>query len=209
MSNDLISRQFCRLTVIEQVGVKESPCGTKRKLWRCRCDCGNEVITTTNNLKNGNTKSCGCLRNEIINNRNTVHGGSHDRLYGIWKNMKRRCNSEKDSHYQRYGGRGIKVCNEWSNSYQSFKEWAYENGYDENADFQECTLDRIDNDGDYEPSNCRFVGKIDQMNNTSTNRHVTFNGEKMTIAQFARMLNIEQMKARYYIEKHEKEVANG
>ena len=206
---DLAGEKYGKLTVIEFAGIHETPCGTKRRLWKCICDCGNEKVVQENSLKNGTTVSCGCHRLEMINKHNTKHGGSHDRLYGIWKGMKRRCNSPKDKHYVSYGGRGIKVCKEWSDDYQVFKEWAYQNGYDPSADFQECTIDRIDNDGDYEPSNCRFVDKVTQMNNMSTNRHVEFNGEKMTIAEFSRMLNIDPMRARYYIDKHEREVANG
>ena len=217
MTNELISRRFedltgkrfGKLTVIEHAGEHIAPCGTKRQLWRCVCDCGAEKVVQSNNLKNGTTVSCGCHRLDKIIKHNTVHGGSHDRLYEIWKSMKRRCNSHNDKHYSTYGGRGIRVCREWADSYQSFKDWAYENGYDDSANFQECTLDRIDNNGNYEPSNCRFVGKIEQMNNMSTNRHVTFNGEKMTIAEFSRMLHIDPMRARYYIDKHEREVANG
>lgn len=206
---DLTGEKYGKLTVVEFAGIHENPCGTKRRLWKCICDCGNEKVVQEANLKNGTTVSCGCHRLEMAKQRLTKHNGANDRLYGIWKSMKRRCNSKRDKHYSSYGGRGIKVCQEWSDDYQSFKEWAYQNGYDPCAEFQECTLDRIDNDGDYKPSNCRFVDKITQMNNMSTNRHVVFNGEKMTIAEFSRMLNIDPMRARYYIDKHEREVANG
>ena len=207
--SDLIDRQFGRLTVVGCVGTRKSPCGTKRKLWKCRCECGNEITANTSNLLNGNTRSCGCLRVSRINEYNTVHGGSHDRLYGIWKNMKRRCNSPSDKNYKTYGEKGVEVCEEWSNSYQSFKEWAYANGYDDSAEFQKCTLDRIDNDGNYEPSNCRWVDKLVQANNTSKNHPVELNGIKMTIAEFARVMNISQNHAWYYINKFEKEVSNG
>lgn len=206
--NDYISRQFGRLTVVEYFGTRKSPCGTTRKMWRCRCDCGNEVIVNTSNLRNGTTKSCGCWKHEKIKEFNTKHGGVHDRLYGIWKNMKRRCNNPKDSHYDTYGGKGIRVCEEW-NEYEHFKNWAYANGYDDSAEFQKCTLDRIDNDGDYEPSNCRWVDKIAQANNTSKNHHVELNGVKMTIAEFARAMNISKNHAWYYIDKFEREVMNG
>lgn len=205
---DLIDRRFGRLTVIDFEGIHATPCGTRRKMWRCRCECGNESVIAENNLKNGTTKSCGCWKYEKIKERNTLHGGSNDRLYGIWKNMKRRCNSPKDSHYEFYGSRGIKVCEEWSD-YANFKRWAYANGYDDNAEFGDCTLDRIDNDGDYAPFNCRWVNRITQANNTSRNRYVKFQGKRLTIAEFARVMNIDKNHARYYVEKFDKEMANG
>lgn len=203
---DLIDRQFGRLTVIAFNGVHESPCGTKRKMWKCKCECGNEVVVNTSNLLSGTTKSCGCLKHEKLMEHNTSHGGTNDRLYGIWKAMKRRCNSPHDSHYGNYGGKGISVCKEWADSYAAFRKWAYENGYDESAPTGECTIDRIDNDGDYEPSNCRWVNRIAQANNTSQNRHVTLNGKRLTIAEFARIMGISKFKARYRIELFEKGV---
>lgn len=204
---DTISRQFGRLTVIEYSGVHITPCGTRKKMWKCRCECGKETIVADNNLKNGSTKSCGCWKHSKIIEHNTKHGGVHDRLYGIWKNMKYRCNNPKDSHYKAYGGKGVKVCSEW-NDYENFRRWAYANGYDENAEFGECTLDRIDNNGNYEPSNCRFVSRIIQANNTSRNHFVELNGRKMTIAEFARAMNISKNRAWYYLNKFEREVTN-
>lgn len=206
--DDCISRQFGRLTVIDFEGTHTTPCGTKRKMWRCKCECGKETVVAENNLKNGSTKSCGCWKHEKLKEHNTVHGGANDRLYGIWKNMKRRCNSTKDSHYESYGGKGIQVCDEW-NDYANFKKWAYENGYDENAEFGDCTIDRIDNNGDYTPSNCRWVNRTAQANNTSKNRYVDFQGKRLTIAEFARVMNIDKNHAWYYVDKFDREVANG
>lgn len=150
MSNDLISRKFGRLTVVQFAGVYKAPCGTKRRMWLCKCDCGRYTTVNTSNLLNGSTKSCGCWKFEKIKEHNTTHGGANDRLYGIWKNMKRRCSNPNDKHFSTYGGKGIKVCDEWANSYESFKKWAYEHGYDETAQTGDCTIDRINNDGDYE-----------------------------------------------------------
>lgn len=205
---DLTGKKFGRLLVIEHAGVHTTPCGTKRQLWKCVCDCGAEKIVQGNALLQGHTKSCGCWKYEKIKEHNTTHGGVHDRLYGIWKNMKYRCNNPNDKRYATYGGKGIRVCKEWSDSYQAFKEWAYANGYDDSAEFQKCTLDRIDNNSDYEPSNCRWVDKFTQANNTSNNHHVELNGIKMTIAEFARTMNISKNHARYYIDKFEREVMN-
>lgn len=206
--DDLIGKRFGRFTVVEFAGIHTTPSGTRRRMWKCRCECGTEKIVSEANLKNGSTKSCGCWKHKKLNEYNTKHGGSHDRLYGIWKSMKRRCNSNHDSSFGTYGGRGIKVCDEW-NDYESFKEWAYSNGYEENADTGECTIDRIDNDGNYEPSNCRFVNRIVQANNTSRNRYVDFEGKRLTIAEFARAMNIDKNHARYYVDKFDREVANG
>lgn len=205
---DLTGRRFGRLTVLAYRGVHVTPCGTSRRLWECKCDCGTIKTIQEISLKNGSTKSCGCWKYSKIREHNTKHGGVHNRLYGIWKNMKHRCNNPNDSHYSAYGGKGIHVCEEWSD-YKYFKEWAYKHGYDENAEFGECTLDRIDNDGNYEPSNCRFVNRIVQANNTSKNHTVELNGYKMTIAEFARVMNIDKNHAWYYIDKFEREVMNG
>lgn len=218
MNDDLISRtkrnetmigkRFGRLTVVGREKTYVAPCGTKRAMWKCLCDCGNEIVASTINLTSGNTKSCGCLKTERIVLFNTSHGGTHDRLYGIWKSMKHRCNNPNDSHYGTYGGKGISICDEW-NDYKCFKDWAYKHGYDEDAEYGECTLDRIDNDGNYEPSNCRFVNRLIQANNTSKNHIIELNGHKMTIAEFARIMNIDKNHAWYYIDKFEREVENG
>ena len=204
MVGDLIGKKYGMLTVMESAGYHITPCGTRRRLWKCHCDCGTEKIVQEPNLKNGTTKSCGCWKYRKIKEHNTKHGGSKDRLYGIWKGMKRRCNDSRDSHYATYGGKGIKICDEWANDYAVFKEWAYKNGYDENAKTGDCSIDRINNNGNYEPNNCRWVNRIQQANNTSQNRYVTLNGKRLTIAEFARTMNISQFKARYRIELFEK-----
>lgn len=159
--NDLIKRRFGRLTVMKQCGVYVSPCGSKRKKWLCKCDCGNEVIVTTNRLTSGNTKSCGCYKSEVEKEVHTKHGGAKheacERLYNVWKAMKRRCLNPSHKDYKYYGGTGITICDEWLNDYNAFREWAYSNGYDEKAEPMKCTLDRIDPWGKYEPTNCRWV----------------------------------------------------
>lgn len=210
---DLTGQRFGFLTVLEHYGVHTTPSGTKRHLWLCECDCGTIKPVQAINLKNGTTKTCGCGKIERLSKLSTKHGGCRpgntDRLYGIWKSMKRRCNSPKDSHYDTYGGRGVLVCDEWADNYQSFKDWAYANGYDDSAGYGECSLDRIDNNGNYCPENCRWVDRITQANNTSKNHHVELNGIKMTIAEFARAMNISKNHAWYYIDKFEREIMNG
>lgn len=208
MSENLIGRRFGRLTVMAFDGIHKSPCGTTRRMWRCKCDCGNETVVNTSNLFNGSTKSCGCWKLEKITSHNTKHNGTHDRLYMIWKSMKYRCSSDHDKRYEVYGGKGVSVCQEWLEDYDAFKRWAYENGYDESAKTGECTIDRIDNNGNYEPSNCRWVDRTVQANNTSRNHWVELNGFKMTIAEFAKVMNISKNHAWYYLNKFEREVTD-
>ena len=148
-----IGKKFGRLTVI---GVKDK-CIRK---FKCRCDCGNVVFVRPIDLENGSTKSCGCLKKEISDN-----AVSNDRLYHVWQDMKRRCYSPNEKNYYNYGGRGICICDEWKDDYISFKNWAYSNGYNENALFGECTIDRIDVNGNYEPSNCRWITNVEQQKN--------------------------------------------
>lgn len=117
-----------------------------------------------------------------------------ERLYGVWLNMKHRCNIPTDPAYKNYGGRGIKVCEEWDRFYEKFKEWAYSSGYDENAERFACTIDRIDVNGDYEPSNCRWVDRFCQANNTRKNIYIEWNGETHTISEWGRILGISPKK---------------
>lgn len=163
---DLTGQRFNRLTVLRYVGNNRY----NQRLWECACDCGNITVTTTHSLRAGIAKSCGCLKKEIvtkrINEHNHKHGQTKTRLYNIWYGMKARCKYPSHCSYKNYGGRGIKVCDEWENDFLKFRQWAMENGYDEDAPRGKCTLDRIDVDGDYEPSNCRWITQKEQMSNT-------------------------------------------
>lgn len=157
---DLTGVRFGKLTVLEKSDKK-----SKRVSWVCECDCGNIVTVSATNLTQGNTMSCGCYRIEKLVQMNTTHGESHTRLYGVWQGMRERCYRESDVSYYLYGGRGITVCDEWENSYESFKIWAEANGYDWFAKRGDCTLDRIDVNGMYCPENCRWVDMKVQSNN--------------------------------------------
>lgn len=184
---DLTGNRYGRLVVIKEA---ERPNGiTQRHFWLCKCDCGKEKVVSSSELGAGRVKSCGCLQPEVssktLTRLKTTHGKSGTRLYNIWSNMKIRCYNKGDKTYALYGARGIKVCDEWLNNYESFYEWAMKNGYDSTAPRGHCTLDRIDNDGDYCPENCRWATQKEQCNNTRKTRKITYNGETHTISEWA------------------------
>lgn len=179
---DLTKKRFGRLEVIEKCGRKNT-----KVLWRCKCDCGNEVIVRGIDLRNGATHSCGCLQRELLGKRSTRHGMRQTRIYNIWGLMVSRCTNPNTPCYNRYGGRGIEVCPEWRESFRAFYEWSMLNGYEENL-----TIDRINNDEGYSPSNCRWVTMKVQANNTSRNHALTFNGQTHTLAEWAALIGIHR-----------------
>jgi len=142
---DRTGQRYGRLIVI---GEAEKLPGNKNTRWLCRCDCGNTTKVFTSHLASGAIISCGCYGAE----RRTKHGLRRHRLYNIWDNMKRRCSNPQTTPYDWYGGRGIMVCQEWQENFQAFYDWAMANGYEEGLE-----IDRINNDGNYEPGNCRWV----------------------------------------------------
>lgn len=166
---NLLGQRFGRLLVIEQVG----RIGGRGVMWKCLCDCGNETIAATKELRSHNTKSCGCLRDEKISCVNNIHGESHTRLYNVWNGMRQRCKDPNHKSYHNYGGRGITFCDEWDD-YTAFRNWALASGYDVNANYSDCTLDRIDVDGNYEPDNCRWVDATTQALNKRKSRAAHF-----------------------------------
>ena len=178
---DLTGQKFGRLTVIERsdnvlVG------NQSKTAWKCICDCGKEIVVASQYLRNGDTKSCGCFQREFAGRK---HGFSKTRLYGIWCGIIRRCCNENDQAYRNYGGRGIKVCDEWKNNFMSFRKWALENGYSD-----KLSIDRIDNNGNYEPSNCRWATQMEQANNMRCNRILVYNGESHTAAEWGRITGL-------------------
>jgi hypothetical protein len=177
---DLTGMKFGRLFVVKRVGTNKH----RKALWKCMCDCGNEHIVAGTLIVRGLTVSCGCYHNEKLSNMSKTHGESKTRLYRIWKSMRERCNCITNKRYKDYGGRGIKICNEWS-EFSDFKKWATNNGYKE-----DLTIDRIDNDKPYNPDNCRWA-TIKQQNNNSRNvRYLEFNGENHSVTEWANMLNM-------------------
>ena len=155
--NLLIGQRFGRLTVLEE-GDRTKSGNVK---WICECDCGTITGPINGaNLKNGTTKSCGCLQRDTVITRNLTHGKCYTRLYRIWHDMRARCKYPSNPNYKDYGGRGIKVCDEWANSFEPFQGWALANGYAENL-----TIDRKDANGNYDPSNCRWATMKEQRHN--------------------------------------------
>lgn len=191
---DFTGQRFGRLVVIERA--ETTHVSTR---WKCKCDCGNECIVLAQNLKKGHTISCGCYRKEIIPKQKFIHGYRHTRIYAVYGKIKDRCNNPNNPRFKDYGGRGIKMCEEWLNNPKAFCDWAYANGYREDAPYGECTIDRIDNFKGYSPENCRIVSLIVQANNQRGNRLISHNGETKTLTEWARTLNITTTKARYHL----------
>ena len=178
---DLTGQRFGRLVAMYRV-----PGFTKDTRWHCRCDCGNEVSIRRLTLRNGTATSCECYHNEIAGENFKTHGLSGTRLHHIWEGMKHRCYLKNDVGFHKYGGRGIKICDEWKSDFKAFYEWSMLNGYEENL-----TIDRIDCDGDYSPENCRWVDIVTQANNTRANRRIECRGEIHTLAEWPRISGIK------------------
>ena len=173
---DLTGEVFGRLKVLGFFEKAKS--GTR---WHCICECGKEKVIYRTNLVRGISKSCGCIQKES----KTIHGFSRRRLYEIWSGMKKRCFNKNCKAFENYGGRGIKVCDEWL-EYKPFHEWAYSNGYKEGL-----TIDRINNNGNYEPLNCRWVTRTTQNNNTRKNVFLEIDGDIKTVSEWARLYNLQ------------------
>lgn len=180
---DLTGMRFGRLVVVSRAGTVKG-----KATWNCQCDCGGVSVVPTTHLKSGNTKSCGCLRADSNTFKNKTHGMRNTRLYYVWCAMKKRCTNEKDKRFSSYGGRGITVCEEWL-SFDGFYSWSVSSGYKPGL-----TLDRIDNNGNYCPENCRWITNKEQQNNKRNNIFVTHNGETHTIGQWSKIKKIPYKK---------------
>lgn len=179
---DHTNEVYGRLTVLEFIERKN-----RNSYWKCKCDCGNEIIIPITYLTSGDTKSCGCLRKETtatLSKKNSFV--KNKRLYTIWIDMKRRCYNKKRNAYIYYGLKGIKICEEWKDNFKAFQEWAFKSGYKDNL-----TIDRIDTNKDYEPRNCRWATIKEQNNNMSSNHIIEYKGEKYTLSQLAEKYNLD------------------
>lgn len=174
---DLTGMKFHRWTVNKHAGRVFSPCGTATQIWHCTCDCGAEKIVRGPSLTAGNSKSCGCWNLEVLRNRAVTHGMSKTRTYESYLGMIKRCYDPEHNRFPRYGGRGIKVCDRWLESFENFLE-----------DMGECpsamSLDRVDNDGDYCPQNCKWSSATEQARNRVSNRTLEYGGMSKTVAEW-------------------------
>ena len=172
--------KFNRLTVIKEVEKKN-----KARFFLCKCDCGNEKMIRMVQLTNGQTKSCGCFKLEFLTNFNYRHGLSRTKIYHIWTSMKQRCFNEKSQSYHYYGECGITVCSQWKD-FQIFEKWAKENGY-----INGLSLERKNVNKGYNPSNCKWIPRNEQANNTRSNILLTFKGKTQNVAQWAKELGFK------------------
>lgn len=173
---DITGQRFGRLTVIAFHHRDEK----SLSYWTCKCDCGNTVVKEMQQLKFGQVMSCGCLQKETRIRLKTKHNLCHTRLFRIWSGIRNRCNNPNEPAFKHYGGRGITICGEWVNNFQAFYDWAMANGYGDSL-----SIDRIDNNGNYEPSNCRWVDIKTQNNNRRCVRKYEINGQWLSKTDIA------------------------
>lgn len=198
---DLTNQRFGRQVAKEPVGKNKYG----NVLWFCECDCGNEHIVPSGKLVQGKSRSCGCLAREMHIKQLEKHGittGGKPRTFVIWNGMKSRCLNPKSVSYKNYGGRGISICNEWMN-FENFHNWALGNGYSD-----DLQIDRIDNDGNYEPNNCRWITKKENMQNCRYSHFVEIMGIKKIVSEWIRLLEIPKSTAYKYLKISDKAFAD-
>lgn len=181
-ANNLIENQkIGRLTLIKKIPA------CRGANWQCLCNCGNLIIVKEYQLKNGIIKSCGCLKEEYSKIGNFIHGFNKTRIQEIHHAMKERCYNKNHMYYNNYGGRGITICDEWlgKDGLKNFGEWALKNGYNDNL-----SIDRIDNNANYCPKNCRWSTHFEQQNNTRHNYKIEYNGETLSLSEASRKYKI-------------------
>lgn len=182
-AKDKTGKRFGMLVALRPIGRRKD-----KIMWECVCDCGNIKAFPSSELREGGRKSCGCNQHPIGITRNRTHGLSYTRLYNIFSGMHSRCSEGEGNSKKRYYNRGIRVCDEWSGDggLQNFVEWAFQNGYEDGL-----TIDRIDVNGNYEPSNCRWATFKEQCNNRTTSRYITCDGVTKTMAEWADSLGLK------------------
>jgi hypothetical protein len=188
-TQNLIGRRFGRLLVVSFTRSADG-----RECWNCICDCGNFRRNRKHTLVNGKSLSCGCLSAARTKARLITHGSSYTKIYCAWTDMNRRCYNRASNNFHNYGGRGISVCERWRNSFEAFRD-------DMGPRPAGMSIERIDNDGNYEPGNCRWATRSEQNRNTRQNRLVTFNNETRCVSGWAEILKISRW-AVYYRHKH-------
>jgi len=179
LAQDLTGKRFSRLFVQHYAGYRDG----NQTMWSCLCDCGAVKDISGNSLKRGMTLSCGCLNRELSKQRATSHGMARSKLYSSWRNMVSRCIYPTHNAYQHYGGRGIKVCSAW----RKFDGFYSDMGSTWKVGLE---IERIDNDGDYTKSNCRWATRQEQCSNTRQNHLIEFEGKVKTLTQWSRETGI-------------------
>lgn len=193
---DLTGQKFGRLTVLEF-----SHRGKFRQsFWKCKCDCGNIVIVRAGQLKFGATKSCGCYQKDRASESSFKHGMNNTKIHNSWRGMRERCINKNNNHYKYYGGRGITVCDEWNNTdngFINFYNWAMNNGYKDGL-----TIERIDVNGNYEPSNCKWITNKEQANNKSNTIYLEYNNKTQSLLDWCKELNLDYTLVKSRIKKY-------
>lgn len=186
MTEDLTGKKFNLLTAIKFDEEKSKI--RKQNFWLCKCDCGNSELVSVNatNLRKGYTKGCCACKDKRLKIGNTKHGMKYTRIYRLWRSMKSRCYYPKINGYENYGGRGIKVCDDWQ-KFEPFYNWAMDNGYSD-----DLTIDRIDVDGDYEPSNCQWISSKQQMRNMQNTIYVNYKNKEYVLLDLLEELGREE-----------------
>lgn len=180
---DITGNKYNMLTAIKRVyGYKESGV-----YWLCKCDCDNECIVKKYDLVHLKQMSCGCFQKQSAREKHTKHNMKDTKLYHVWCSMRQRCLNPNNHAYNHYGGKGVTICKDWLDDFMNFYNWSMQNGYMEGL-----SIDRIDNDGNYEPSNCRWATREVQQNNTSKAHKITYNGVTKSPAQWARIVDVSE-----------------
>lgn len=194
--NDYIGKSYEKLTIVEWLG-RDNWGG---QIVKCQCECGNYIETSLQGIKSGHAKSCGCYQRLLASKRLYKHGKTHNDIYNVWAAMIRRCTNPNVKEANNYIGRGISVCSDWRNDFQKFYDYVRklphykEDGY---------SLDRIDNNGNYEPGNVKWSTKEEQANNRRSNHFIIHNGKTQSISQWARELGMNQSTLYMRLNKYE------
>lgn len=192
----LEGERYGKLVVMEEAEPIYSKTGKMIRRWKCKCDCGNITIVRHGDLRNGSTVSCGCYNYEKESAAKT-HGYSRTKLGNVFEGMKQRCNNPKNKNYEKYGGRGIKICTEWLNDPKKFFDWAIKNGYKEGL-----SIDRIDVNGNYEPDNCRWADNETQCINQRLRKDNKTGHKGIYYSEGVYRVQITRNKKRYYFGSH-------
>ena len=195
---DLTGRKFGRLTVIRMTDERRS----RHVVWECLCDCGNRHFVPSNSLLSGKTKSCGCFMIESRGVSRITHHMSNEKIYAVWQKMRKRCYYKSDKNYKDYGGRGIVVCDDWNSDFKRFYDYVSQLPHFGELGY---SLDRINNDGNYEPGNVRWATQTEQGRNRRNCITITANGETRTAIEWAELLGVHPNKI-YYRIKHGKSI---